>query len=394
MSDTFTALVSGAGPAGLAAAILLKQEGINVALIAPPTPADVRTTALMQPAIQLLSDIGLWPGEIAQHCAPLQRLHLVDDTGHLVQAPRIEFASTELGLSEFGFNVPLAHLIPALRARAEQLGVVMINDKSASATATADAVIVTTESGARFNAKALLIADGAQSPLRKSLGFSTQGASFEQQALAFSFDHSAPHEFTSTEWHKKDGPFTTVPLPGLRSSLVWMSNPARISALMAMGDKELATQVQLESHGTLGRISNPGPRRTFAMQTQQSSPLAKSRAYLIGEAGHALPPIGAQGLNLSLRDAATVADMIVGADDPGAPQLCAEYARLRSLDVAPRIAITRLLNNTLLSDLAAPHLARVVGLAAVAKFPPLRQMALHQGLSTASPLPFAMRRAH
>jgi 2-octaprenyl-6-methoxyphenol hydroxylase len=170
-----------------------------------------------------------------------------------------------------------------------------------------------------------------------------------------------------------------------------MSNPKRIADLMAMDDAALVTQIQLESHGTLGRISNLGPRRTFPLQTQQSRPLAKSRAYLIGEAGHALPPIGAQGLNLSLRDAATVADLIVGAEDPGAPALCAEYARQRRSDVEPRIAITGLLNNTLLSDFTLPHLARVAGLAAVAKFLPLRQLALRQGLSTAAPLPYAMR---
>lgn len=391
MTTDFTVLVSGAGPAGLAAAVLLKQEGVSVALVAPPAPEDVRTTALMQPAMKLLSYVGIWPGEIAQHCAPLKRLHLVDDTGHLVQAPRVEFASSELGLTDFGFNVPLAHLLPALRARAEELGIALINDKSVSAADTGDAIALKTESGQSHTARALLIADGVRSPLRKSLGFTTETRPFDQHAMALSFEHTAPHEFISTEWHKQDGPFTTVPLPGLRSALVWMSNPKRIADLMAMDDAALVTQIQLESHGTLGRISNLGPRRTFPMQTQQSRPLAKSRAYLIGEAGHALPPIGAQGLNLSLRDAATVADLVVGAEDPGAPALCAEYARLRRSDVEPRIAITGLLNNTLLSDFTLPHLARVAGLAAVAKFLPLRQLALRQGLSTAAPLPYAMR---
>jgi 2-octaprenyl-6-methoxyphenol hydroxylase len=143
MSD-FAVIVSGAGPAGLAAATLLAQEGVKVALIAPQAPEDLRTTALMQPAMKLLSYVGLWPGNLAQHCAPLKRLHLVDDTGHLVSAPRIEFAATELDLAEFGFNVPLAHLIPALRARAAEVGVTVIEDKSASAKEGSDSITVET----------------------------------------------------------------------------------------------------------------------------------------------------------------------------------------------------------------------------------------------------------
>jgi 2-octaprenyl-6-methoxyphenol hydroxylase len=236
-----------------------------------------------------------------------------------------------------------------------------------------------------------LIADGVNSTLRKSLGFATDSNSIDQHALALSFAHTSPHEFVSTEWHKQDGPFTTVPLPGSRSSLVWMAKPAHIAALMELSDAALATEIQLETHGTLGRISDLGPRRSFAMQIQHSKPLAKSRAYLIGEAGHALPPIGAQGLNLSLRDAATAADLIVGAADPGAAALCTEYDRQRRSDVEPRLAITGILNNTLLSDFALPHLARVAGLTAVANFPPLRQLALRQGLSGSAGLPFAMR---
>ena len=390
MTD-FTAIVSGAGPAGLAAAILLAQDGVKIALIAPSTSEDPRTTALMQPAIQLLKFIGIWPGEIATHCAPLKRLHLVDDTGNMVAAPKIEFTAGELGLEEFGFNVPLALLIPALRHRAEVVGVYFISGRSVTATSNEDSISVTTEDGASVSAKILLIADGAASPLRKALGFTTETTRYDQMALAISFDHSAAHEFTSTEFHKDAGPFTTVPLPGDRSSLVWMAKPSRIEALLALSEKDLCTEIQLESHGLLGRISNLGPRKAFPMQSNSATVFAKSRAMLVGEAAHALPPIGAQGLNLSLRDAATAADLIIGADDPGSTAITTEYDKQRRADVAPRVAMTGLLNASLLSELTPFHLARAAGLAAVANIAPLRKLALRQGLGTASKLPFAMR---
>ncbi len=391
MIADFTAIVSGAGPAGLAAAILLAQDGVRTALIGSVADGDPRTTALMQPSMQLLKFISVWSAELQNQCAPLKRLHLVDDTGHLVSAPNLEFAAGELQLTEFGFNVPLNLLVPALWARAEAVGVHVLNEKSANADLLDDHVRVTTESGKVLSAKVLLVADGASSSLRKALGFSTETKRYDQMALATSFDHSASHEFTSTEYHKENGPFTTVPLPGNRSSLVWMAKPQRIEGLTALSEKELCAEIQLECHGQLGRVSNLGPRKAFAMQSQSATCFGKSRALLIGEAAHALPPIGAQGLNLSLRDAATAADLLVGAADPGAAALCTEYDKLRRADVGPRLAMTGLMNSSLLSELSAFHLARVAGLAAVAKLGPLRQLALKQGIGTASPLPFAMR---
>ncbi|WP_196502396.1 FAD-dependent monooxygenase [Aestuariivirga litoralis] len=390
MTD-YTAIVSGAGPAGLAAATLLAQEGVKTAVIAPGIQDDPRTTALMQPAMKLLSFIGVWPGTIKDHSAPLKRLRLVDDLQHLVSAPAIEFAALEMNLEEFGFNVPLTHLVPALKARAEAVGVTFINAKSESATDQGTQISVTTDDGQQISAQVLLAADGAKSQLRSALGFSLATSRYDQMALVTSFDHSGPHDDVSTEWHKQDGPFTTVPLPGRRSSLVWMARPEKIEQLLALTGQELATEIQLESHGTLGRISNVTPRKTFAMKMQRATTLARSRTLLIGESAHMMPPIGAQGLNLSLRDAATAADLIIGAEDPGAASVCAAYDKARRVDVMARLSVTSLLNHSLLSGLEGFHLARATALAAVEKFPPLRHAALRQGLQGAGPLPFAMR---
>ena len=391
MSD-FPIIISGAGPAGLVTACLLAHEGIKVAVIAPAAQApDPRTTALMQPSIQLLRHIGVWPGELERPSAPLRQLHLVDDTGHLVSAPRVEFSARELQLPEFGWNVPLAELIPALQARAESLGVAFLAASCVSAKAGEGDITLSTDTGQHLAAKLLVCADGAGSPTRKALGFTTETRKFDQCALVTSFDHTADHECVSTEWHKQDGPFTTVPLPGRRSSLVWMAKPARIAQLMALSNTDFSIEVQLESHGMLGRITNPAPRKFFPMQLQRATVLGKSRAMLVGEAGHALPPIGAQGLNLSLRDAGTLADLVIAAADPGSVELCAAYDQQRRADVLPRMEVTGLMNWTLLSEFEGVHLARATGLAAVANFPPLRRFALKAGLNSGKNLPFAMR---
>ena len=391
MSD-YTAIISGAGPAGLAAACLLALDGVKTAVIAPPPIADdPRTTALMQPAMQLLRFIGVWNDELKSVSAPLKHLHLIDDTGNLVSAATIEFSASELDLEAFGWNVPLAQLVSALSQRAEALGVVSIIDASAGAACDENLVTIKTENGNSHSAKILLAADGADSKLRHSLGIDVEQWVYDQSALATSFSHTASHQNISTEYHKSAGAFTTVPLPGNRSSLVWMDRPARIEALLALSDHELAIEIQLETKGNLGRISEIGPRKTFPMRGQRATSFATKRCMIIGEAAHVLPPIGAQGLNLSLRDAAQAADLIIGSEDPGTESILREYNAIRRADVVPRQQMVNLLNQSLLSEFPALSLARAAGLSAITNFAPLRNFAMRQGLAPSANLPFAMR---
>ena len=391
MTD-YTAIISGSGPAGLVAAILLAQENVACAVVAPASALDDnRTVALMQPAIRLLKFIGVWPGTLASACAPLQHLHMIDDTGNLVQAPNIEFAAAEMGHDAFGWNVPIASLVPVLRARAEELGVEFIDGRSQSMFDDGKSVTLTLGDGQKLNAKVILAADGVNSPLRAQLGISMTEWKFDQSAMATSFSHSQPHNNTSTEWHKHAGPFATVPLPGLRSSLVWMDRPHRIAALMSLSDAELAAEIQIETHGRLGRIFEMGPRKSFPMSGRRATRLAKSRCLLLAEAAHVLPPIGAQGLNLSLRDAAFAADVIIGEKDPGTDAVMQAYEKARAFDVSARQQTVSLMNHTLLADSLPLNLARVAGLTLVNYVPALRAQAMREGLSPSSGLPFAMR---
>jgi 2-octaprenyl-6-methoxyphenol hydroxylase len=391
MSD-FTAIISGAGPAGLTAAILLAQEHVSCAIVAPAVAVDDnRTVALMQPSMRLLKFIGIWPGNLEAHCAPLQHLHMIDDTGNLVQAPNIEFSASEMGHDAFGWNVPIARLIPALRARAEELGVEFIDGRSQSMFDDGTAVTLMLDDDRKLKAKVILAADGVNSPLRKALGISMTEWKFDQYAMATSFSHTLSHNNTSVEWHKAGGPFATVPLPGLRSSLVWMDRPKRIAELMALPDAELAAEIQIETHGKLGRIYDMSQRKSFPMSGRRATRLSKNRCLLLAEASHVLPPVGAQGLNLSLRDAAFAADVILGEKDPGSEAVMQAYEKAREFDIAARQQTVSLMNHTLLADSAPLNLARVAGLVLVNYLPPLRAQAMREGLSPSSGLPFAMR---
>ena len=382
-SRTLQTIVVGAGPSGLLATCLLARRGVSAGLVGNPFNPDPRTVALMMPALRWLEEAGVWPGDLRPDCAALVALKIVDDTGSLFTAPSLVFSAQEAGLAAFGWNLPLDRLVPALLAQARRLGVTLIGG-DCSAARCGEAAVDIEVAGVTWSAPLAIAADGRQSLLRPAAGIAGEAWSFDQVAIATRFQHSRPHRGISTEHHKAAGPCTTVPLPGGASSLVWMERPDRAARLMALDDPAFAAEIQAASHGDLGLVTSPGPRRLFAMQGVQARAMARNRVLLIGEAAHSMPPIGAQGLNTSVADAAAaaslVADAIAAGRDPGGPDVLSAYALARAGDVRIRLAAVSALNRSLLANSPLLDLARSLGLRAVASLPPLRRAAMRRGL--------------
>ncbi len=386
-----TVIIAGGGPAGLAAACLLAKDGVMTTLIAPPPIHDPRTVALMQPAIQLLKYLEIWPADLEAQTAPLRKLRIIDETGALIASPTVEFDSKEIGLDAFGWNLPLALLLPALQNCAQNLGVRFIEGTVDSAIPAEDHICIIFSNGETLEAQLAIAADGANSVLRASAGISTDTWNYDQTAIATSFAHSQPHNDVSTEFHRAAGPFTTVPMAGLRSSLVWMERPARAAEIMALDDQDLAAEIQVVTHGNLGLISAIGARKAFPMKGLTARRFAKSRTLLVGEAAHMVPPIGAQGLNMSLRDAALAADLILGNEDAGAAAVLTEYNKLRRAEVLPRQQAVNFMNRSLLEGFLPLEAARVAGFTAIKLVPPLKRAVMRRGIAPVRNTPFAMR---
>jgi 2-octaprenyl-6-methoxyphenol hydroxylase len=389
MSDASTAydvVVIGGGPAGLVAAIALTQTGANVALLARRMPyADNRTTALLGGSVDFLGELDVWPG-CKDSAAPLQVMRLVDDTGRLIRAPEVRFSSDEIGLDAFGHNIENRLLMAALEARAAELAELTRIDDEADTVEPQDAdVAIRTGLGKSLSARLVAGADGRHSLCREAAGIEVRRRDLHQAALTFNVSHSRPHRNISTEFHTPQGPCVFVPLPGERCSVVWVTAPKEAGRLMALSDDELSEAAETQSHSILGRLGVEPGRHLFPLAIEQPRLFARHRVALVGEAAHVIPPIGAQGLNMGLRDAADIADIVreamVSGQDPGSPQVLKRYDSARRTDVASRTFAIDIANRSMLSDLLPVQSLRAAGLHLIGAIGPLRRIAMREGLA-------------
>jgi 2-octaprenyl-6-methoxyphenol hydroxylase len=389
-------VVVGGGPAGLTAAIALAQAGVETALIMrAPSGTDNRTTALLAGSVQALETLGVWERCAAQ-AAPLRIIRIVDDTGRLIRAPEVCFEASEIGLATFGHNIENRFLLTVLAAHARELArIALIEDEAEAVIFADDGVTVRLRSGGGVVARLAIGAEGRQSLCRTASGIDTERTAYPQTALTFNLAHARPHTDTSTEFHTASGPFTLVPLPGQRSSLVFVTDPAEAPRLAALPDAELAEDIERRCHSILGRIALEGARGVFPLTIETARRFGAHRVALIGEAAHVMPPIGAQGLNLGLRDAATVAELVVTArrngGDAGAAGVTDAYDRMRRADVTGRTLAVDLLNRSLLSDFLPLQGARGLGLHLLNRVGPLRRALMREGVTPAASQPRLMR---
>jgi 2-octaprenyl-6-methoxyphenol hydroxylase len=394
--STAEVVIVGGGPAGLTAAIALAGAGVETALVAKgPAGPDHRTTALLAGSVRALDMLGVWDRG-REHAAPLRVMRIVDDTARLLRAPELCFAASEIGLDAFGHNIENRFLMAALEARARELAALTRVDDEADAVEIEGArIAVRLKAGATVSARLAIGADGRRSLCRAAAGIDIQGRTYPQIAFTLNLGHGRPHHDTSTELHTEAGPFTLVPLQGQRSSLVFVVDPAEAPRLTALADADMAQEIERRSHSILGKVNVEPGRGLFPLAVETATRFAGQRIALIGEAAHVIPPIGAQGLNLGLRDAATIGELVVAAHrdgrDVGASELTDRYERMRRADVTSRTLAVDLLNRSLLSDFLPLQGARGLGLFLMERIGPLRRAVMREGVAPLASQPRLMR---
>lgn len=395
MADSCDILVSGGGIAGLMAAATFGAAGFRVICVDPTAPvttrddagSDLRTTAILQPARGLLQEAGIW-SHLEPHAAALRIMRIIDAGGAEPEARVVkDFDSADLSGEPFGWNLPNWLLRRELLGRLADLSTVDFRPGVGTTslfTRTASARVGLSD-GSRISARLVLACDGRNSPMRTAAGIAVTTRRYGQKALAFAVTHDQPHDNISTEIHRSGGPFTLVPLPDHEgrpsSAVVWMERGPRAQDLLTMDPAQFEAAMNRRSCGVLGDLKLASRRTIWPIISQSAERLNGERLALMAEAAHVVPPIGAQGLNMSLGDLRALLDLAVAnPTDLGDAKMLAAYHRARHGDIQMRIKGIDLLNRT--SMLAPRPLRdlRAFGLNALYSLAPVRRNLMQMGL--------------
>lgn len=387
--------ISGGGVAGLTTAAAFGAAGFSVVLADPMPPitdnttngADLRTTAFLQPAREFLIATGLWD-RLAPFATPLQIMRIVD-AGGADPTPRVtrDFDAANISDLPFGWNLSNWLLRREIVAQLADLPNIDFRPGVGFATllTRTNEARVTLTDGTRITAKLVIAADGRNSPVRQAAGISAKTTRYGQKAVTFAVTHDAPHNNVSTEIHRSGGPFTLVPLPDHDgrpcSAVVWMDDGPEANRLAALPEPDFNAQATLRSGGTYGPLTLASRRMVWPIISQIAARMAGERVALVAEAAHVVPPIGAQGLNMSLSDVACLLGLAqANRDTLGSADMLAKYHRARHPDIRLRVAGVGLLNrasqaeNPLLRDIRAKGIETFYGIA------PLRKTLMKLGL--------------
>lgn len=393
--EDFDILISGGGIAGLTAAVAFGNAGFLVQCVDPAPPiterdangSDLRTTAFLQPARALLDEAGLWD-HLGPHAAPLQVMRIVDAGGD-VPEPRIvkDFNASDISDQPFGWNLPNWLLRRELLARLSPMKNVDLRMGTATTNlfTRTDEARVSLSDGSTTRAKLVIAADGRNSPMRQAAGIGVHSTRYGQKALALAVTHPIAHQNVSTEIHRSGGPFTLVPLPDYEgkpsSALVWMERGPRAQELFAMDVAQFEAEMTARSCALFGPLTLASRRTIWPIISQSAKRLFGERVALVAEAAHVVPPIGAQGLNMSLGDMRVLLELAKA--DPsalGSRQMLEAYHKRRFTEVKLRVKGIDLLNRASMVEGRGLRDARAMGLNALYSLAPVRKTLMQMGL--------------
>jgi 2-octaprenyl-6-methoxyphenol hydroxylase len=383
--------IVGAGPVGGALACRLAQADLRVAVVdraaLPPMehPAfDGRAYAIAAGSRPLLDEAGIWR-ELPLPAGPIEQIRVSDGkVGRPASPLFLHFDHADLGGQPLGWMVEARSLRVALNARLHAAGsrlTVHAPARAHVARSPAGARI-TLEGGASFEARLVIAAEGRDSPLRRQAGITAARWAYHQSGIVCAIAHERSHDRIALEHFLPAGPFAQLPMADGEagehlSAIVWTEHRDTAPRLMALGDAAFGAELQVRLGGHLGKVRPVGRRWLYPLSAMYVHRMVAERLAVVGDAAHGIHPIAGQGLNLGLRDAIALAEILLEAhregEDLGSPSLLARYQRARRLDHVSMLVATDGLDRLFSTGNPVIRAVRDLGLGGVQRMPALKR---------------------
>ena len=364
--------IAGGGPVGCALALALAGSAVSVARIAGEADFADRPIALSYGSRLILERLGAWNSVRSN---PIQTIH-VSQQGFGKTVMRC----SDYGLPALGYVTAYSELVAQLAGRTAASAQSLKDWKSAD-----NEVVLRLSRGekeASMRARLLVLADGGQNRRTRHV------RDYRQQAIVAEVSAELPRGGVAWERFTAEGPLALLPFAD-RHALVWSVRPASAAELLGVSDSDFLARLREIFGARLGNFTSVGPRSTFPLSLRYGAIVPAARVLAIGNAGQTLHPVAGQGLNLGLRDAWELAQMLLDAakEEIGASRFLARYAGGRSLDRYAGIGFTDFLVRIFSNSLAPLALARGAGLAALDALPPARRFLARRMMFGARALP-------
>lgn len=397
--QNYNVLIIGGGMAGLILAAALGSAGVSTAVIEPLAPEklldpgfDGRTTAIAGGSRNALASIGVWP-EMGDEAADILEIRVSDEHSPLF----LHYDHAELDDGPLGHIVENRIIRSALLERLTTLSSVKLffGRRVESLDREGQFARAFLSDGTTLVAQLAIATDGRGSPTRKAANINVRQWRYPQIGIVCTVQHQYPHHGVAQEKFLPAGPFAILPMTGQRSSIVWTEKAELAPALLELPNQEFAEEVQIRFGDYLGDLEIVGPKFSYPLGLLHAEHYIAPRLALAGDAAHAIHPIAGQGLNIGIRDAAALAEIIVDALrlglDPGSVNVLEGYERWRRFDNTMMIAATDGLNRIFSNDVGPIKFARDVGLAAVNRTPPLKRLFMRHAMGVLGDLPRLIR---